>query len=46
MNVRTLCLSILYDEEASGYERLEANREAARATLLERTFRKIRDAER
>ena len=36
----------LRTEEASGYERLEANREAARATLLERTFRKIRDAER
>jgi ketol-acid reductoisomerase len=36
----------LSEEEASGYARLEAKREAARDTLLEKTFAKLRDAER
>jgi len=35
----------LSEEEASGYARLEAKREAARDTLLEKTFAKLRDAE-
>jgi len=32
-------------EEASGYQRLEKARNAARQTLLERTYRRLRDAE-
>jgi len=35
----------LRQEEASGYQRLEKARNAARQTLLERTYRRLRDAE-
>ena len=35
----------LSDEEANGYPRLEQSRTDARATLLDRTFRKLRDVE-
>jgi len=32
-------------EEAEGYPRLEKSRDEGRTTLLEQTFRKIREAE-
>jgi ketol-acid reductoisomerase len=35
----------LSQEEASGYERLESARAQARATLLDKTFRRLREAE-
>jgi ketol-acid reductoisomerase len=36
----------LRDEEASGYARLERSRDEARSTLLEETFRRLRETER